>query len=158
VYCFFATKQRFAQTIGHTALRIVRLMQKLQHNWRQTSASNEHLLIHLSQRIGERPWGHQVYQPCNIAFNTIVSSQGNQKVIKKNTWYLQISVGLCTHSPHNEITNFIGEEITNTRSNARMFENANVYMTKKTARWKISKGRHMKKINSIIKGSFAVSI
>jgi len=39
-----------------------------------------------------------------------------------------------------------------------MFENANVYMTKKTARWKISKGRHMKKINPIIKGSFAVSV
>jgi len=26
---FFATQQRFAQSIGHTALRIVRLMQKI---------------------------------------------------------------------------------------------------------------------------------
>jgi len=37
----------------------------------------------------------------------------------------------CTHSPHNEIINFIGVERTNTESNVRLFDNANIYMTKK---------------------------
>jgi len=59
---------------------------------------------------------------------------------------------------HNEIINFTGVEGTNTEMNVRLFVNANVYMTKKTARWKISNDRHMKKINPIIKGSFAVSV
>jgi len=48
-----------------------------------------------------------------------------------------MSACLCTHSPHNEIINFIGVERTNIESNVRLFDNANVYMTKKTARWKI---------------------
>jgi len=30
-----------------------------------------------------------------------------------------------------------------------LFDNANVYVTKKTARWKIANDRHMKKINHI---------
>jgi len=42
-----------------------------------------------------------------------------------------MSACLCTHSPHNEIINFIGVERTNTESNVPLFDNANVYMTKK---------------------------
>ena len=49
-------------------------------------------------------------------------------------------------------------ERTNTESNVRLFDNANVYMTKKQPRWKISNDRHMKKNNPIIKGSFTVSV
>jgi len=33
--------------------------------------------------------------------------------------------------PHNEIINFTGVERTNTEINVRLFDNANVYMTKK---------------------------
>jgi len=64
----------------------------------------------------------------------------------------------CTHSPHHEIINFTGVERTNNEINVRLFDKVNVYMTKKTARWKISNDRHMKKINPTIKGSFAVCV
>jgi len=70
---------------------------------------------------------------------------------------MQSAATLCIHSPHNEIINFTGVERTNTEINVRFVDNANVYMTKKTARWKISNDGHIKKINPVIKGSFTVS-
>jgi len=42
-----------------------------------------------------------------------------------------MSACLCTHSLHNELINFTGVERTNTEINVRLFDNANVYMTKK---------------------------
>jgi len=63
-------------------------MQKLQHNLRTNFyTSNEQLLVPLSQRIGERPWGHLVYQHCNTTFSIIISShvKRKDKVIKKRT-------------------------------------------------------------------------
>jgi len=54
VYCFFVTKQWFAQSIGHTALHIVRLMQKLQHNLKQTSTQATNIYWFICHK-GERP-------------------------------------------------------------------------------------------------------
>jgi len=45
-----------------------------------------HLLVLLSQRIGERPRGHLFYQPCNTTFSNIISRvKRKDKVIKANT-------------------------------------------------------------------------
>jgi len=82
-----------------------------------------------------------------------------KNVIKnKDTLYLQMSACLCTHSFHDQIFNFTGVERTNTEINVHLFDNANVYMTKKQQGGKISNDRQMKKINPIIKGSFTVSV
>ena len=65
-----------------------------------------------------------------------------------------MSACLCTHSPHNEIISFIGVERTNTESNARLFDNANVYMTKKNSKVENIKWQTCEEHSPHYKGKF----
>jgi len=90
----------------------------------------------MSQRIGERPWGHLAYQPCNTTFNTIINSLVKRKdkaiKTKTDTWHLQMSACLCTHGYHDEILNFTGVQRTKIEINVHLFDSANDYTMKKT--------------------------
>jgi len=139
-------------------------MQKLQHNLKQILlhkvTNNNHLLVALSQRIGERPSMRScslLTLQCSFQYCHKLSHEKKRQGDKNEyTWSFQMSACLCTHS-YDEIFNFTGVERTITEINEYLYDNTNDYIIRRT-RWKkyqmIDKWR---RLIPIIKGSFTAS-